>query len=700
MKLFFIVVVILECLALAGLTIWKKWTRRTFLGVAGVTAVCCGIMGIMGLMQNAVKAEIDQRAYVYMTSRLLEENYYPASLETLAVVEDDGVGDLEIPTLRALSYNLNGAYETAASCLEESDSQTGQAVLEASQNRQPVAEEEKMSIAQSALEQVNASEAEIRQWEAEMKVRFMGFDLTEEEQTELRDEWALAKDAISKGQVETAYNLLAKKSDVKNAVIVSNMYVKNYNQRVMSDTDKEYAQLWEEAASLQADLNLASITMSQAEKTSDESVEEYQKIQAKYELAQDALSQESIKRAINYLLAFENSPEAASPGYRLQLARLYFMSNQLEEAEKYLDAIFGEDAISSDQWLGTDVEAFRQAYILYLSTPTSQESSILFGQLMTSLYQGLFDSDSYQTFQEFVFAYLQDLYGGLIIRTVDRSQFPTITADISCTKPELEVTEKTLSITDTGEKIEDFQLETSEISDLNLSLVMDISGSMEGQPLADSKNAIKNCIRQLSDNVSMNLVTFESTASLECSLSQSKYLVMNLVESAQTTGGTNIAAGLSTAVDSLKAASGARVVILLSDGYDGDDSRLQIQSAIAQAIASQVTVYTIGLEGCDQQYLQNIASATGGQFIMAVNTAQLDQIYQEIQTSLMKSYRITYEATGEEESRSLYLQSTKTADQAGKLYSLREEESALPSGVYEVQTADYFKQTGGTENGR
>ena len=708
MKILFIAAIIVECLILAWLTIWKKWTRKTFLIVSGATAVCCCAMAILALWQNAAQVKIDQRAYLYMTSRLLQEEHYPESLETLAVVEDNGLQAADVSALRALSYNLNGAYETAASCLVGSaDNDTGRLILEASQKRQPVGAETAQTITQNTLDQVNASESEVRRWEAEMKVRFMGFNLSEEEQNELQDQWALAKDAINRGETETAYNLLSKQQDVKNAVIVSNMYVRNYNHRVMADTDAEYARLWAEAAAFQADLNVASLTQNPADAAADtgdpnEDYEEYQKTLAKYQLAQDALKQESIKRAINYLLTFSDVREASSPGYHLQLARLYFMSSQLDEATRQLDLIFDRDSIPTDQWLGAELEAFRQAYILYLSTPTDQESIILFSQVMNSLYQSLFADESFQTFQEFVFSYLRDLYGGLIIRSIDRSAFPTVTAEISCTKQDLDITQDTLRLTDTGTKITDFQLESTEVGVLSLSLVLDISGSMDGQPLADAKAALRNCIAQFSDDVSMNLVTFESTAALQCNLTQSKYTVMNLVESATSTGGTNIADGLRTAVDSLKSADGARVVILLSDGYDSNESAQQIGSAISEAAANHVTVYTIGLNNCDQQYLQDIASSTGGQFIMAVNTTQLDQIYSEIQNSLRKSYRITYEAIGEEESRELHLAQTQTPDQAAKAYSLAAESTDVSDATeaYELQTADYFKQTGGTANGR
>ena len=134
-----------------------------------------------------------------------------------------------------------------------------------------------------------------------------------------------------------------------------------------------------------------------------------------------------------------------------------------------------------------------------------------------------------------------------------------------------------------------------------MALVLDRSGSMEGNKLTESKNALRNCIFQMEDNVSLSFVTFESTALLECGLTDSRYLVMGLVEDVQTTGGTNIAEGLSCALDSLRGANGTKVVVLLSDGVDGDESRLIIDSILAEAAAEHIAVYTIGLEGCDEE---------------------------------------------------------------------------------------------------
>jgi hypothetical protein len=110
-----------------------------------------------------------------------------------------------------------------------------------------------------------------------------------------------------------------------------------------------------------------------------------------------------------------------------------------------------------------------------------------------------------------------------------------------------------------------------------------------------------------------------------------------------------------------------------------------------------VAVYTIGLEGCDESYLESIANRTGGQFIMAANTTQLNKIYREIQNSLMKSYIITYKVNEEAESRYLELREKESSVRARKRYSAAETQQSSTVSTGGLQEAGYYKQTGGTD---
>lgn len=700
MKTILIVGMIIECIVLILLTVLKKWTKKIFIAVSAVTAICCVVVWTIGYYQKSEGQQAeDLRSSVYMAARLLQEGYPSETLNVLSNISDEEGIVYNGRSLRALAYNLNGTYETVENYLQDGEnSSDDQLLLEISVAKKPADESLQDAITKNALELIAATEVETRQWEAEMKVRFLGFSLTEDEKATLSSDLALVKEAIEDYRYEEAYTQLVAvsgNSDIKNAILISNMYVKNYNRRIMSDTDSEYSRLWKEAAEIQAELNLASLSLPEGD-TSSEEYQDYQKLRAKYDMATDALQEEAVKRAVNYLQAVQVTNPKYEIGYELQLARLYFMSNQQEKSRECLEKIFTSNSLDETVWLGREMAAFREACILYLSNPLNSEYEKLFDGLMASLYQNMFD-ENYSSFKEFVVSYLRDLYGGFMIRRVDASDLPEVTAEVSVTRNDLEIDDKTLIITDTKETISDYSVEMVEVNDLRLSLVLDRSGSMEGSNLAESKNAIRDCISQMSDAVLLSFVTFESSSKLECDLTDSRYMVMSLVDGIQTTGGTNIASGLSTAIDTLRATDGTKVVILLSDGFDGDESKGIMDNVLAEAVANDITVYTIGLEGCDESYLQNIANQTGGQFIMVTNIAELNRTYQEIQKALMNNYLITYEAVNdEEESRSLIIKNRDSFAEARKEYSINDNAKSPSVYVDETQEAGYYRQTGGT----
>lgn len=477
----------------------------------------------------------------------------------------------------------------------------------------------------------------------------------------------------------------------------------------MSDIDNEYAQLWNNAAKLQSELNVASLSLpeegdngdSEYDDTDNEIKDEYQLLEAKYSLALIELNQESIKRAINYLNSVDAENSEYQLGYELQLARLYFMSNQYDKSKEYIYQIFTSDSLSDSMWLGKEIETFKDAYINYISNSTSNEYSILFDKLMMSLYQSVFDDENFSSFKEFMMAYLREIFGGIVIRRVNISNYPQITAEISVSRSDINVDSNSILLTDTLEAIQNFSVETIEVSDLSLSIVLDISGSMQGNKITDSKNAIRDCISQLGDNVSASFVTFSNSANLECALTDSKYLLMNLVEATDSDGGgTYTSSGLSTAINSLKGSSGSRVIILLSDGEDFDESKALMDGVLTEAAANNISIYTIGLQGCEEEYLQMIATRTGGQFIMVTNVAELDRTYQEIQNAMMNNYLITYSVSGEQNSRSIKIKDTGSYAEARKEYLLSG--GADDSHIYEngLQEAEYYKQIGGTDLGR
>lgn len=711
MKILLISFVIIECLILVLLTIFKKWTKKAFIAVSAFTILACIGAGITSHQSQAAIESVDQRAQLYIATRLIEEDYLGESLEALSDVSDDVCSGLNSRTIRALSYNLNEAYQTAENYLCSGDSgvlgEMEQLILDASTGGREVDEDEIDKITSSTLLLIDASESEVRQWEAEMKVRFMGFRLDDEEKETVSSDIALLRLAISEKRYEDAYNMLAGDASigVRNAVVLSNMYVKNYNCRVMSDTDNEYAQLWNEAAKLQSELNVASLSITNGnngDKDSDSAdndmMDEYQVLEAKYNLALTELSQESIKRAINFLSLIDAENSEYQIGYQLQMARLYFMCNQYDESKKFIYQIFTSDSLQDSMWLGKETETFKDAYINYISDSTNNEYSILFDKLMMSLYSSVFDDENFESFKEFVMSYLREIFGGIAIRRVNVSNYPQVDVEVSISRSDITVNNSSLLLTDTSDLIQNFSVERIKVNDLSLSIVLDISGSMQGDKIADSKKAIRDCISQLEEDVAVSFVTFSNSANLRCALTDSKYMVMNLVEGTDSDGGgTYISSGLSTAIDSLKGSDGSRVIILLSDGVDFKRSKTLMDGVLTEAAANNITIYTIGLQGCEEDYLQMIANKTGGQFIMVTNAAELDRTYQEIQNAMMNNYLITYSASNKQDSQSIRIEDVNSFAEARKEYSISDGITDAYTYGNGLQEAGYYKQTGGTD---
>lgn len=164
-------------------------------------------------------------------------------------------------------------------------------------------------------------------------------------------------------------------------------------------------------------------------------------------------------------------------------------------------------------------------------------------------------------------------------------------------------------------------------------LVVDRSGSMEGQPIADAKTAAKAFIDRMdlsADQVAV--VSFADTAILNQPLTTSAGAARAAIDGLTAGGLTNIADAINTAQAEL---SGPRrksgnqpVIILLSDGAPTAGSDPLPAASAAKAAGTRI--FTVGLGNqIDANLLRNIASSASDYFF-AASSADLDAIYQRI----------------------------------------------------------------------
>ena len=343
-----------------------------------------------------------------------------------------------------------------------------------------------------------------------------------------------------------------------------------------------------------------------------------------------------------------------------------------------------------------DLALLREAFLSGQGSMENPEYDALYNQTMESLYQGVFSSVNQSEFYGYLYQYLKDLYSGISIGRPDVSGFPTVQVTISVAE-DIPVSSDSLLVTDTQQGVHNLTITENESHGMSVCFVLDRSGSMEGIYMESAKQAIKGFALNMEEDTQAALVSFENTASVDCPLVDSPYMVAAQVDNIYAYGGTNIAEGLLRGGEQLVDAQGNKIIILLSDGVDSYADK--IGPALSKLRQQEIIVYAIGLPGCDEEYLENIATQTGGTYFPASTTASLNALYREIRSYLNNTYTLTYQAEKPElTERTIWIEAADSMAQARRKYSADMEQEQY-SQISDQQTSDLFRQNGGTLGG-
>lgn len=163
-------------------------------------------------------------------------------------------------------------------------------------------------------------------------------------------------------------------------------------------------------------------------------------------------------------------------------------------------------------------------------------------------------------------------------------------------------------------------------------LVIDRSGSMFGQPLADEKVAAKGFVDRMNlTQDQVGLASFATTAALDHQLTHNGVAVKNAIDALVASGNTNMGDGINAAQAELQSArhnpAARPVMLLMSDGVPnvGPDP-----IAAAQTAKNAGTrIFTVGLGGVDENLMRQIASSPAD-YYYAPTSSDLQAIYQAI----------------------------------------------------------------------
>lgn len=185
------------------------------------------------------------------------------------------------------------------------------------------------------------------------------------------------------------------------------------------------------------------------------------------------------------------------------------------------------------------------------------------------------------------------------------------------------------------DKVWNTEIKTSSTGEyLNIAFVVDLSGSMSGTKLSTTKAAINSFIDVLEDTDKAAIISFTSSASVRCDMTEDKQLLKSAVQKMSASGLTSIYKGIGKAIEIFEKAdpAGYKMMIVFTDGYDEPSTSYDVyyKGLVENANQNDITIYTIGISTIDEKLLTKVAESTGGKYYYASVISELQKKVDEL----------------------------------------------------------------------
>jgi len=179
--------------------------------------------------------------------------------------------------------------------------------------------------------------------------------------------------------------------------------------------------------------------------------------------------------------------------------------------------------------------------------------------------------------------------------------------------------------------------------ELEVSLVIDTSGSMVRGPLAAAKAAAKTFLAQLPPAVPVSVIGFGASPAVLSPRSSNRAAQLAAVDGMSAAGETALYDALRMGLEQLPTSGGRRMIVLLTDG--GDTTSKATLGATAGALgAARVPLFAVELttKESNPSALNQLTSASAGRLVEATDPRALGGAFDAVAKQLVHQYAVTY----------------------------------------------------------
>ena len=251
--------------------------------------------------------------------------------------------------------------------------------------------------------------------------------------------------------------------------------------------------------------------------------------------------------------------------------------------------------------------------------------------------------------------------GGLVLEGVDATKFPLVRAVVSGPKLDGDLDEA-FDVTENGESI-DADVIRLRGNELNVVVALDVSGSMEGEPLARAKTAVGELLATLPETVPVSLVTFNERASVQSNFTTDRSATIAAVDGLIAAGSTALYDGVQLGLSQLAAQGGTGALVVLADG-DDKESTATLEETAQAVDASEAEVSFVALETAKFNPGSLDSLAGGGSVVRVEEASGFATALRDIAAGLGIVYEIRWRSDSEGNSAELDIKLAGDGDQA------------------------------------